>query len=49
MFSESFMKFLMGNQDKENRKDENITEIEFNPVKVREAAKVVIESIKETF
>ena len=49
MFSESFMKFLMGNQDKENREDENITEIEFNPVKVREAAKVVIESIKETF
>ncbi len=49
MFSESFMKFLIGSQDKANREDEDITEIEFNPVKVREAAKVVIESIKETF
>ena len=49
MFSESFMKFLIGSQDKENREDEDITKIEFNPVKVREAAKVVIESIKETF
>ena len=30
MFSESFMKFLIGSQDKENREDEDITEIMVN-------------------
>ncbi len=50
MFSTSFLKFVIGyTEDKDKIQEKETQEIEFRPVKVKEAAKVVIESIKETF
>ena len=49
MFSKSFMQFLIKYQDNKKEIEENsIQEIEFKPVKVKEAARVVVASIKET-
>lgn len=51
MFSQAFMQFLIKYQDapKKQSKDNTIQEIEFKPVKVKEAARVVVSAIKETF
>lgn len=47
MYSKSFMKFLLGTKDIKKEEDISVKEIEFTPVKVREAAKVVIAAIKD--
>ncbi len=50
MFSKAFMEFLIKYQDKIEDHDEETTKmIEFKPVKVTEAAKVVITAIKDSY
>lgn len=49
MFSKAFMRFLFDCKETDTREDESVKEIEFKPVKVREAAKVVIAAIKDTY
>ena len=47
MFSKSFLKYIIGYNEENKEKEEDIKEIEFRPVKVKEAAKVIIASIKD--
>lgn len=47
MFSKSFLKYIIGYKEENKEKEEDIKEIDFRPVKVKEAAKVVIASIKD--
>lgn len=50
MFSKSFMEFLIKYQDKKDNTEENpIKSLEFKPIKVTEAAKVVITAIKDSY
>ncbi len=49
MFSKSFVKFLIKYQDKQVVKKESIEVLEFKPVKVSQAAKVVIAAIKDSY
>ena len=50
MYSKSFMKFLINYQDnKKENNEEPIQKIEFKPVKVSEAAKIVITAIKDSY
>jgi len=50
MFSESFLRFLLGESSSEtNNKAEEVQTIPFRSFKVQEAAKVVVASIKDTF
>ncbi len=49
MYSKSFMKFLFGNNETKKEDNSSVKEIEFSPVKVREAAKVVITAIKNCY
>lgn len=49
MFSKSFMKFLIKYQDKQPIKKDSLEVIEFKPVKVSQAAKVVIAAIKDSY
>ncbi len=50
MFSKSFMQFLIKYQDnKKEINEDSVQEIEFKPVKVKEAARVVVAAIKDTY
>ena len=49
MYSKSFMKFLLGSKETKKEDNNSVKEIEFTPVKVREAAKVVIAAIKDCY
>lgn len=52
MYSKSFMQFLMGIDKKELEEEKNtptIQELAFKSVKVQQAAKVVIASIKDIY
>lgn len=49
MYSKSFMKFLFGINETKKKNNSSVKEIEFSPVKVKEAAKVVIAAIKDCY
>lgn len=49
MYSKSFMKFSFGINETKKENNSSVKEIEFSPVKVREAAKVVIAAIKDCY